>query len=110
MPYPTSRPPTAPSGPGICRQCWQCVLWTITAAGRRQPVDPNPDPAGRVAVYVDATGRYRSRQLSGDRPTPEHNEALHMAHAATCRPPATTRPGPPIPRGRRGIRPVRWQR
>ncbi|WP_225080474.1 hypothetical protein [Streptomyces sp. CoT10] len=109
MPYPTPRPPAATSGPGQCPQCWQRVLWTITASGNRQPVDPTPDPAGRVAVDDDGTGRYRSRQLSTDRPVTEHAEVLHIAHHATCtnpqRRPRTSRTQP-----RHGARPTRWQR
>ncbi|MFJ2303790.1 MULTISPECIES: hypothetical protein [unclassified Streptomyces] len=103
MPYPAPRPPAAASGPGQCPKCWQSVLWTITAAGNRQPVNPSPDPDGRVAVYADVTGRYRSRQLSNDRPIPEHAEVLYKAHAATCTAPRS-RPQ------RRGVRPTRRQR
>lgn len=110
MPYPTPYPPAATSGPGHCPQCWQRVLWTITAAGKRQAVDPAPDPQGRVAVYADATGRYRSRQLSNDRPIPEHSEVLHMAHAATCTNPPPRNRALRTSRHRLGVRPVRWQR
>jgi hypothetical protein len=107
MPYPNPRP-AAPSGPGTCPHCRQPVLWTITTNGRQQPIDPEPDPTGRVAVYQDPPGRYRSRQLTTDRPTPEHAEVLYTAHAATCTHP---QPRPPRqPRRRTGIRPHQWQR
>ncbi|MFJ5156353.1 hypothetical protein ACIQCF_33295 [Streptomyces sp. NPDC088353] len=110
MPYPAPRPPAATSGPGQCPQCWQRVLWTITAAGRRQAVNPSPDPTGRVAVYADGTGRYRSRQLSTDRPIPEHAEVLYLAHAATCTNPRPQSRTSRTPRRRTGVRPTRWQR
>jgi hypothetical protein len=109
MPYTPPRPPAATSGPGTCPQCWQRVLWTITAAGRRQAVNAAPDPAGRVAVYCDGTGRWRSRQLSNDRPIPEHNEALYMAHAATCANPQPKHRALRTPRHRLGVRPAPWR-
>jgi hypothetical protein len=85
----------------VCNRCGQAVVWTVTAAGARQPVDPAENLAGNVAVYADATGRYRSRAITRERPTLEHAEWRAMPHAATCTAPA--------PRGRRaaGPRPAR---
>ena len=100
--------PSTPSGYGHCPQCLRRVLWTVTAHARRQAVDPDPHPEGRVAVYQDQAGRWRSRQLSTDRPTPEHAEQLHMAHAATCPNPAPRRATPRTPP--RTVRRLPWNR
>ncbi|MGW1039351.1 hypothetical protein [Streptomyces sp. NPDC002547] len=111
MPYPAQRSP-APNGPGYCPRCHREVLWCITTANRvAQAVDPDRDPRGNAAVRQDHTGRYICRQLTKLRPTPEAGEYLHMPHVATCPVPAPRRtPTPTIARGRRGVRPVRWQR
>ncbi|GGZ80413.1 hypothetical protein ACFOOM_07705 [Streptomyces echinoruber] len=111
MPYPLARPP-APNGPGRCPRCLQEVIWTTTTANRvAQAVDPDRDPRGNIAVRQDHTGRWISRQLTRERPTPEAGEHLHMPHIATCPAPAPRRaPAPRITRGRRGVRPTRrWQ-
>lgn len=83
---------------GLCRSCQQRVLWTFTERGRRQAVNPDPDPTGNLAVYTDGIGRLRSRGLTADRPTLEGAEWRAMPHAATC-----------TARQRRGVRPVPWQ-
>lgn len=78
-------PPLTPASDlGRCTRCGQPVRWTVTAAGRHLPVNPNPDPTGNSAVYTDATGRVRSRALTAERPVPEHAEWRAMPHAATC--------------------------
>lgn len=111
MPYPTTRP-AAPNGPATCPRCLALVIWCTTEKQRAQMVDRDRNPDGNQAVRVDHTGRWLVRQLSNERPTPEAGEALHMPHVATCPVPAPRRtPTPGIPRGRRGVRPVRrWGR
>ncbi|MGC5034127.1 hypothetical protein ACPXCS_06140 [Streptomyces sp. DT190] len=112
MPYPTSRPP-APNGPGHCPRCLQEVLWCITAKARVPfAVDLQRNENGNQAVRQDHTGRWLTRQLTRERPTPENDEHLHMPHIKTCPVPAPrpTQQPPAGGRGRRGVRPVRWQR
>jgi hypothetical protein len=89
-----------------CDHCQAAILWTVTAKGARQAVNPDPDPSGNTAVYTDATGRLRSRQLTTERPSLEHAEWLAMPHAATCRAPRPRRPARP---GRRATAPY-WRR
>ncbi|MFI0827204.1 hypothetical protein ACH4Q7_22425 [Streptomyces roseolus] len=72
-----------------CADCRRPVLWTITAAGRRFAVDPDPDPGGNTAVYRDGTGTRRSRRPSDELPLMSY-ERLHIPHIATC-------PGRPAP-------------
>lgn len=83
---------------GICGACGARVLWTVTERGRRQAVNPDPDPGGNLACHTDVAGRLRSRGLSTDRPTLEGSEWQAMPHAATCTAPKTrprtgSRPG-----------------
>lgn len=109
MPYPSPRP--APrNGPGHCPRCRNPVIWCVTAHQKAQMVDADRNPDGNQAVRQDHTGRWLVRQLTRERPTPEAGENLHMPHIATCPTPAPRRtPAPRTPRGRRGVRPVRWQ-
>lgn len=88
-----------------CGYCHAEILWTITAKGRRQAVNPTPDPEGNTAVYTDGVGTVRSRGISSERPTPDHLEWLAKPHAATCsaRPPRRAR------RTTQGVR-APWQR
>ncbi|MEW2068453.1 hypothetical protein [Streptomyces sp. NPDC007346] len=81
----------------ICADCRREVLWTITEAGKRLAVDPEPSPEGNAAVYRDGTGTRRSRRPSAEMPLMGW-ERLHVPHIANCpgrgRPPAVpARPG-----------------
>lgn len=109
MPYPAPRPP-APNGPARCPRCLAPVIWCVTAHQKAQMINAERNPDGNQAVRQDHTGRWLVRQLTRERPTPEAGEQLHLPHAATCTAPAPRQPRLPISRGRRGIRPVRWQR
>lgn len=92
-----------------CSSCGQGIRWTITAAGRRQAVDADPNPAGNIAAYRDGVGTYRSRGLTVDRPNVETYERRYMPHAATCTAPRPGRSGRGSSRQRVGVRPARWQ-
>ncbi|MFJ5059047.1 hypothetical protein ACIP96_06460 [Streptomyces nigra] len=112
MQYPIPRPP-APNGPSSCPRCLEPVIWCVTVNQKAQMVDRDRNAAGNQAVRQDRTGRWLVRQLTKDRPIPEHDEHLHMPHVATCR--ASAPAGPARRRlsatkVRTGVRPVRWQR
>lgn len=83
---------------GFCPTCRQPVLWTVTEAGKRLAVDPDPDEAGNTAVRRDGTGTYRSRRPSAELPLMGY-ERLHMPHVASCKgrqaPPVRSGPLPP---------------
>ncbi|MCY0921866.1 MULTISPECIES: hypothetical protein [unclassified Streptomyces] len=104
----------APRDLAACSACDQSILWTITARGRRQAVNPEPAAGGNTAVYRDGLGGYRSRGLTSDRPAAESYEWLAMPHAATCSPAAP--PVPNVQAARRRLRLVhdsrtdRWRR
>lgn len=103
----------SPHGVTTCPSCHQRIRWAITAAGRRQPINPDPDEQGNLAVYTDGTGTLRARVLTKERPALEHLEWRAMPHVATCMGPAP-RVVPnarviPFP-GRRVARRGPWQR
>lgn len=84
----------------LCDQCHAQIRWTVTAAGRRMPVNANPDPTGNTAVRTSVAGTLTSRALTAERPSLEGAEWQAMPHAATC-----TAPRPRTPR--RAPRPIR---
>lgn len=79
----------APSELRPCDHCTTPVLWTVTEARRRLPVDPHPDPGGNTACYRVRYGVWASRSLDGaDAPPPAAWEHLYRPHTATCTPTA----------------------
>jgi hypothetical protein len=85
----------------LCRRCQARIRWAFTPAGRRMPLDADPDPEGNVywgptpedphrlaRVDRDLVAAALTGQLSGD---------VYMPHHATC--------GNPPPRGPRQPRP-----
>lgn len=68
---------------GICDDCGQPVLIAITAAGRRQLLNPQPDEGGNTAVRCDGAGTYRARVPDRELPLFPW-ERIHMPHPATC--------------------------
>lgn len=103
-----------PQGVSACPSCHKPIRWAITAAGKRQPVNAEPDDKGNLAVYTDGTGTLRARVLTADRPTLEHLEWRAMPHVATC-----VGPEPrivpnsrviPFPRRRPAVRRGSWPR
>lgn len=92
-----------------CPSCGQRIRWTVTATGRRQAVNAEPNSGGNTAVYRDGVGTLRSRGLNTERPNVESYEWRAMPHAATCEAPRTGRNGRGAQRQRSGVRPARWQ-
>ena len=75
---------TLPShGLDTCRHCRQPIRWTITAASRRQAVNPEPDSTGNTVAYLDGLSRWRSRVPTAELPR-ESYEKQFMPHVATC--------------------------
>ncbi|MEW2635971.1 hypothetical protein AB0903_31115 [Streptomyces sp. NPDC048389] len=93
----------------LCESCGARIRWTVTAAGKRLPVDADPADDGNTAAYYDGTGRLRSRGLTKERPVLEHHEWLAKPHFATCKNPPARRSSPPGARTRTGVRPVPWR-
>lgn len=75
-----------------CPSCRADIIWAITAARKRQPLNREPDPAGNTAAYRDGTGTWLARALKADE-EPFGWERRYMPHAATCTsPPQRGRP------------------
>lgn len=70
---------------GLCRQPIRFIRTMASESGRggkMMPLNPDPDPAGNVAVrYPD---RLYGRVLCKDEHHDEHAERLYMPHMATC--------------------------
>ena len=70
----------------VCKTCRSAVLWIVTAAGRKMPLDPVPfsivlDPeAGEVAV-TEAGETVRGRRAD---PWDEGAISVRTSHFATC--------------------------
>lgn len=70
-----------------CKGCGQRVLWTLTPAGARAPVDYAPSPSGTVLVIQPSNlGELLSVVLTGDtlRRAQARQIELRTAHWATC--------------------------
>ena len=73
------------------RGCGAWIAFALTPTGKRMPIDLDPDPAGNVAVRVDAHGVLRARVLAkGEQAEP--GERVHVPHFATCGPVAANKP------------------
>lgn len=70
-------------GLDTCRLCGKPIRWTRTEAGRRQAVNPEPDPEGNTAAYLDGISIWRSRVPTTELPITMY-ERLFMPHVATC--------------------------
>lgn len=72
-----------------CRSCKAPILWTVTEAGKRMPVDLHPTPAadgGNVAVDTDrhtASGAHPATVL-GPLEVELHDGPLRLSHFVTC--------------------------
>ncbi|MEY9937343.1 hypothetical protein [Streptacidiphilus sp. MAP5-3] len=71
------------TGLGLCGPCGEIVRWSVTAKGKRQALNAEPDPDGNVAALCDGLGVWRSRVPTVELPQAAH-ERLFMPHAATC--------------------------
>jgi hypothetical protein len=63
--------------------CGQLIVFAVTEARKRQPLNADPDEAGNVAAWRDANGIWFARALTGDQ-RPGGGEKRMMPHAATC--------------------------
>jgi len=65
-----------------CQACDAPLRWAATTAGRRMPLNANPDPAGNVTLDDDGIARvWSGADLVRCR---EAGRLLYMPHHATC--------------------------
>lgn len=97
----------------LCGGCHARIRWAITAHGRKQAVNADPDEKGNLAAYVDGTRTLRVRVLvpGGERDRLEGMEWRAMPHAATCTAPHLRIPAPARrpERRRAAVRPGNWR-
>jgi len=92
-----------------CPSCYARIRWAITAHGRRQAIDADPDERGNLAAYKDHTGTLKVRVLAGDRSQLEGAEWQAMPHAATCTRPRPRTRQPSRPGRRAAVRYGTWR-
>lgn len=71
-----------------CRSCRAPILWTLSEAGKRTPLDAYPHDEGTIEVYGQALGGEvgLSRVLTGDLldTARENGTSLYRSHFASC--------------------------
>jgi hypothetical protein len=102
--------PTTPHprrGVTDCKRCGAAIRWASgPQPGQRTPLNAMPSPAGGLAAHTTGLGGLVVRELTADRPDPEHLEWKAVAHWSSCTGgdgvPAV--PGAPRPPGSRPAR------
>lgn len=70
------------SEPTTCNYCTAPIMWLITSAGKRMPVDARPDPErGNVLRQGDHAGVLGKNQAAAARAL---GTPLRLHHAVTC--------------------------
>jgi hypothetical protein len=65
-----------------CRSCGASIIWTLTPAGKRFPVDAEPDrESGTIFVRAGYMRRLDGDELEEAR---ARDAPLYVAHWATC--------------------------
>lgn len=76
-------------GPAECHACGAAIVWALTDAGARMPVNLEPDPKGTLELFTEhfpdgepvEPGVQRVRARPADRPP---SSPAWMVHFATC--------------------------
>lgn len=78
--------------PATCRSCQSPVVWceteaTATKAGKRMPLDADPDDRTRALVVVDGNLVFTGDNTGAGTPIVRYvskNAGKHRSHFATC--------------------------
>jgi hypothetical protein len=74
---------TEAPAPAECRSCRARIVWAVTEAGRRIPLDAEASPTGNLAqVEALADGTPVVAFLDPEAPEPEAGR--YLSHFATC--------------------------
>jgi hypothetical protein len=65
-----------------CLSCHQPVIWGITGAGKRIPLDPEPVAEGNLAIGPEEPPQVRYLSKDGDQV--RQSEWRGVSHFATC--------------------------
>lgn len=83
-------PSTIPGRRARCSRCKAPIVWARTMlsetgrGGKAMPLDPDPNPAGNVAVRPQRKGELIARVLKKGEDHDHQVEVRAMPHAATC--------------------------
>jgi len=68
---------------GSCRSCSAAIIWALTEARKRMPLDRQPDPDGSLLAYCDELGGWHCRAyVPGE--TVRAPWKRFTSHFATC--------------------------
>lgn len=65
-----------------CRSCSRQVIWATTLAGKKMPVDPDPDPAGTVILSLRGNVVMARMRKAGE--ALALGERSRVSHFKTC--------------------------
>lgn len=82
-------------GPSRCKGCHRAIVWALTEAGRRMPVDVEPVDGGEVELYAEYfpdgspvdPGVQRVRARPADRPSSSPGWRCHFLTCSARRGP-----------------------
>lgn len=83
-------PDKIPGRRAKCNRCKAPIMWARTVAGENGPggkaipIDPDPNPAGNVAVRPQRRGELLARVLTKGEDHDHQTEVRAMPHFATC--------------------------
>lgn len=64
-----------------CSACGGALIWTITEAGKKMPVDPIPRTFPEAKIVIRYVGTVAHSRVATERPT---DGSCYMPHFATC--------------------------
>lgn len=70
-----------------CRSCGAEVVWAVTEAGRRMPIDAQPVDGGNVILHPAERGQSPTATVVGKQPQPSlfgDDGPRYTSHFATC--------------------------
>ena len=68
-----------------CRSCGGPVAWAVTRAGKRLPVNPEPQAKGNLSIEQDGSKLRAALLLSDARDAARRaGQPLYTSHFATC--------------------------
>jgi hypothetical protein len=67
-----------------CGSCGAAVIWAITAAGNRMPVDPEPAENGNLYLFEPSTPGGDRTVMVARGFQRDHGEPLYLSHFVTC--------------------------
>lgn len=67
-----------------CNSCHAPIVWALTVAGKRMPVDAEPVEHGNLHLYEPVTDPDSPRVIFHDAGCGDFDDPLYTSHFATC--------------------------